>query len=69
MWIFISIVFLIAFILIFNEIRERKLLETVTKSNRGTSTERDLVLSLLKHGIPAETIFHDLYLKKHNGNF
>ncbi|CAN5583290.1 hypothetical protein BH10BAC2_BH10BAC2_10970 [soil metagenome] len=69
MWIFIGIIFLIAFSLVFNGIRERKLLETVTKSNRGTRTERDLVLSLLKHGIPAQTIFHDLYLKKHNGNF
>lgn len=69
MWIFIPIVCLIVFILIFREIREKKLLETVTKRNRGTRTERDLVLRLLKHGIPAQTIFHDLYVKQHNGNF
>ena len=69
MWIFIGIVFLVAFILIFSEIRKKKLLETVTKPNRGTRTERDLVLTLLKNGIPAQTIFHDLYVKKYNGNF
>jgi hypothetical protein len=69
MWVFIGIISLIAFVLIFSEIRDKKLLETVTKSNRGTRTERDLVLKLLKNGIPAQTIFHDLYVKKYNGNF
>jgi hypothetical protein len=69
MWIFIGIVSLALFILIFREIRDKKLLETVTKRNRGTRTERDLVLKLLKYGIPAQTIFHDLYVKKHNGIF
>ena len=69
MWVFIGIISLIALILVFNAIREKKLLETVTRSNRGTRTERDLVLSFLKQGIPAQTIFHDLYLKKYNGNF
>lgn len=64
------IVFAIAgFFFIFRKIRERKLLATVTKSNRGTKTERDLILKLLKYGISAQTIFHDLYVKKHTGNF
>ncbi len=49
--------------------RNKKLLESVTNSNRGTPTERDLVLKLLKSGIPPQTIFHDLYLKKYNDNF
>src|ERR1700712_1708408 len=69
MWLLISIISLVAFILLFREIRDKKLLETVTKPNRGTRTERDLVLKLLKTGIPAQTIFHDLYVKKYNGNF
>ncbi|HQX73630.1 MAG TPA: nuclease-related domain-containing protein [Chitinophagaceae bacterium] len=69
MWIFIGIVSLVVFILIFREIQDKKLLETVTKRNRGTKTERDLVLKFLKYGIPAQTIFHDLYVKKHNGKF
>ena len=69
MWIFIGIVSLVALILLFREIRDKKLLETVTQQNRGTKTERDLVLKFLKHGIPAQTIFHDLYVKNYNGNF
>ena len=51
------------------EKRRKELLETVTKLDRGTSAERDLVLKLLRYGIPAQTIFHDLYVKKRNGNF
>jgi hypothetical protein len=47
--------------------RNKELLETVTRSNRGTATERVLVLNLLKNGIPAQTIFHDLYVRKPNG--
>lgn len=69
MWISFAIVFLVVFLYIYTELRNKKLLETVTKLNRGTRTERDLVLKFLKHGIPAQTIFHDLYVKKPNGNF
>lgn len=69
MWIFIGIVSLVAFTFLFREIRDKKLLETVTKSNRGTRTERALVLKLLRNGIPAQTIFHDLYVKKYDNNF
>jgi hypothetical protein len=69
MWILLGIASLVVFILIFKEIRAKKLLETVTKQNRGTRTERDLVLKFLKYGISAQTIFHDLYVKKSNGNF
>ncbi len=69
MWIFICIAALVILILRVREIWVKKLLETVTIRNRGTKTERDLVLKLLKHGIPANTIFHDLYLKKQDGGF
>jgi hypothetical protein len=44
------------------EIQNNWLLKTVTSPNRGTGTERDLVLTLLKSGVPKETIFHDLSL-------
>jgi len=46
-----------------------ELLETVTSLNRGTKSELDLVLGLLKFGIPAQTIFHDLYINTGNNNF
>ena len=57
---FISIILtLIVFIFIFRKIQNKKLLKT----------ERDLILKLLKSGTPAQAIFHDLYLKKYNGEF
>jgi len=68
-WIPLIIFLCLVFYAIFRKIYDKKLLETVTKSYRGTRTERDLVLKLLKYGIPAQTIFHDLYLKKTNGEF
>lgn len=67
--IIIGLVLLVGFIPLFRKIRDVKLLKTVTSLNRGTKTERDLVLKLLKHGIPAQTIFHDLCIEKSNGEF
>jgi hypothetical protein len=49
--------------------RNRELLESVTGLDRGTQAERDLILQLLKSGISEKAIFHDLYIKKSNGNF
>lgn len=45
------------------------LLRTVTQLNRGTHSERALVMSLLKSGRSPRAIFHDLYVKKSNGEF
>ena len=64
-----GVILLAIFIFIFLYIRDKKLLETVTKSHRGTKTERKLVLKLLKAGFPSQTIFHDLYLKNRNENY
>ncbi len=68
-WIVIGIVLLISVIPLIRKIRDRRLLKTVTSLNRGTKSERDLILRLLKHGIPSQTIFHDLCLEKNNGEF
>ena len=46
-----------------------ELIETVTNLNRCTNSERDLILKLLKNGIPPQTIFHDLIVKKRNNKF
>lgn len=48
---------------------DEQLLKTVTALHRGTPSERHLILNLLKSGIPAQTIFHDLYIKTSNDNF
>ncbi len=69
LWIIICIVLLVGFISLFRKIRDVRLLKTVTSLSRGTKTERDLVLKLLKHGIPAQTIFHDLFIETNNGEF
>ncbi len=66
---FICIVILAVWVSLFRNLRDKKLLETVTKTNRGTKTERDLVLTLLKFGTPKESIFHDLYVEKKKGDF
>lgn len=68
-WTPLSIFIFICFYAIFKKIRDKRLLETVTKTNRGTRTERELVLRLLKYGIPSQAIFHDLYIKKLNGGY
>lgn len=46
-----------------------KLINTVTSVKRGTVSERDIVLELIKSGIPPETIFHDLIIKKSQNKF
>lgn len=65
------VIFLLVFLTIFIllKIKKKQLLETVTKSHRGTKTERELVLKLLKAEFPSQTIFHDLYLKNEYGNY
>lgn len=49
--------------------RVNKLIKSVTSLDRGTRSERELILALLKSGVPAQTIFHDLYIKKNRGDF
>lgn len=44
-----------------------ELLNTVSSMFRGTPSERFLIVSLLKYGIKAKSIFHDLYVFKSNG--
>ena len=51
------------------KIRDKKLLESVTHAGRGTPSERDLVLLLLKNGISPQKIFHDLLIKKPENRF
>jgi Nuclease-related domain len=64
----ISVALIIAFLL-YKKIQRWYLLKEVTAPHRGTRSERDLVIKLLKYGIPAQHIFHDLYLEKYKGHF
>lgn len=64
-----SVLALLVGLYIYREIQEVKLLRTVTEPHRGTGSERQLVLKLLRSGMPPHTIFHDLYVKKDTGGF
>ena len=48
---------------------DKRLMNSVTSVDRGTKSERSLILSLLKRGIPEKSIFHDLYVKKSDGKY
>lgn len=49
--------------------KERELISSVTPLNRGTETERLLILELLENDTPPITIYHDLIVKKPNDKF
>ncbi len=66
-WIIMVTVIFTCFLLLTKK-RNAKLSQ-VTTTKRGTRTERNLVLKLLRQEIPARTIFHDLYVKRTNGTF
>lgn len=58
---------LIIGIFVYFEYQDLKLLKSVTQPSRGTRSERQMVLQLLKNGIPAQVIFHDLYFINKSG--
>ena len=72
---FVIISIVIGFFIISNIIksnqrkRDRELISSVTSLNRGTNSERSLILRLLKKEFPSVTIFHDLIIKKKNNEF
>lgn len=65
---YICLLLFLCFI-VYRKIRDKQLLENVTSKNRGTKSERDLVLKLLKFGISEEYVFHDLYVEKRKNEF
>ena len=50
-----------------SERKKQQLISSVTKLTRGEPSERDLIYRLIRGGIPANTIFHDLYVPTSNG--
>ena len=65
----IFVVLILVGIYLYVTIRDRKLLRTVTELHRGTTSEREFILMLLKSGIPAKAIFHDLYVAQRQGRY
>lgn len=69
---FIILVFILLSVVsffVYTEFKDRELLKTVTNLNRGTKSERKMVLKILKSGIKSTAIFHDIYLNNGNGKY
>jgi len=64
-----GLVIVVIFIKVRAFIRKKQVLKSVTKLNRGERSERNLIYRLITYGVPAQTIFHDLYFKKRNGEY
>ena len=69
MWILISLFVTLVIYSIYQTFRDIQLLRTVTQLNRGTSSERNLIIRLLKEGVSSDDIFHDLYIEKDDGTY
>ena len=69
LFLFFFILSSLVFYLIYQYVQDNKLLRTVTQNGRGTWSERNLVLRLLKSGIPSDSIYHDLYVKKNDWTY
>jgi hypothetical protein len=54
---------------VYFKFKDRELLKTVTNLNRGTKSERKMVLKILKSGFKSTAIFHDIYLSNGNGKY
>jgi len=63
------LILLIVILNVYNRHKNRELIKSVTSLNRGTNSELNLILKLLKSGINSKTIFHDLIIKKENDKF
>lgn len=65
-----GVILILAIFFAINQWRKNMaLLRTVTDTNRGTWSERKLILKLLKHDIHATNIYHDLYVHRHSGQY
>ena len=49
--------------------RNNKIIAESTDLNRGTESERNIILKLRKFGIQAQDIYHDLYFRRRNGAY
>lgn len=56
-------------LVVYVKLKERELIEQVTPISRGEWSERRVILSLLRAGINPKAIFHDLYIRKPNGEY
>ena len=69
--IFIVIIIVVSVItaLYFIHKKNMELLCSVSSPERGTRAERRLIIRMLRNGVHPKAIFHDLYVRKRNGEF
>lgn len=68
--ILLLLIFLCIAIVLFLIHRENmRLLCSVSAPHRGTKSERKLIIKLLRKGVHPQAVFHDLYLRKRNGEY
>lgn len=65
---FFCLITIITYI-VYAKYKERELIKQVTPLSRGNRSERRVILELLKEGINPKAIFHDLYIRKPNGEY
>lgn len=68
-YLIVSVCLLVVLLWLVKWWRDVALLRTVTTLRRGTPSERNLVVRLLKFGVPSSCVFHDLYVEKRNGRY
>lgn len=67
--IIVSIIIVPFCVRLYKKRKDNALLVTTTDLSRGTPSEKDLVLKLIKNGIPSEHIFHDILIQKEDKSF
>lgn len=68
-YLLISLIILVFVVSYFIHRKNMKLLCSVSSPKRGTKAERKLIIKMLKKGVHPKAIFHDLYVRKRNGEF
>lgn len=68
-YILLLIVIVIAVVSYLIHKKNMKLLRMVSSPERGTYSERKLIIKMLRKGVHPKAIFHDLYLQKKNGQY
>lgn len=64
-----AIAAILVILIIVKKTQDNRLMNSVTNKRRGTRAERRLVVSLLRNGVPADDIYHDLYLEYSPGYY
>ncbi|UMY64679.1 MULTISPECIES: nuclease-related domain-containing protein [unclassified Flavobacterium] len=67
--VFVCLAFATIGFILYRQRQNVQAIQTVTERHRGTSSERELVLQLLRMGFRNTAIFHDLYIRNRNGTY